>query len=91
MSRLDEVELVVTNNLSRARARMQSTSYSNLNDTVEIQRVHNREATAEDDHLLSPRRAKRGYVIASCTKSKKEGQYSLLRICTNASSKSVFS
>jgi len=60
MSRLDEVELVVTNNLSRARARMQSTSYSNLNDTVEIQRVHNREATAEDDHLLSPRRAKRG-------------------------------
>ena len=63
MSRLDEVELVVTNNLSRARARMQSTSYSNLNDTVEIQRVHNREATAEDDHLLSPRRAKRGYVI----------------------------
>ena len=84
MSRLDEVELVVTNNLSRARARMQSTSYSNLNDTVEIQRVHNREATAEDDHLLSPRRAKRGYVIASCTKSKKEGQYSLLRICTCA-------
>ena len=65
MSRLDEVELVVTNNLSRARARMQSTSYSNLNDTVEIQRVHNREATAEDDHLLSPRRAKRGYVIAN--------------------------
>ena len=63
MSRLDEVELVVTNNLSRARARMQSTSYSNLSDTVEIQRVHNREATAEDDHLLSPRRAKRGYVI----------------------------
>ena len=91
MSRLDEVELVVTNNLSRARARMQSTSYSNLNDTVEIQRVHNREATTEDDHLLSPRRAKRGYVIASCTKSKKEGQYSLLRICTNASSISVFS
>ena len=90
MSRLDEVELVVTNNLSRARARMQSTSYSNLNDTVEIQRVHNREATAEDDHLLSPRRAKRGYVIASCTKSKKQGQYSLLRICTNASSISVF-
>ena len=90
MSRLDEVELVVTNNLSRARARMQSTSYSNLNDTVEIQRVHNREATAEDDQLLSPRRAKRGYVIASCTKSKKEGQYSLLRICTNASSISVF-
>ena len=80
MSRLDEVELVVTNNLSRARARMQSTSYSNLNDTVEIQRVHNREATAEDDHLLSPRRAKRGYVIANCTKSKKEEQYSL---CAN--------
>ena len=60
MSRLDEVELVVTNNLARARARMQSTSYSNLNDTVEIQNVQNRETAAEDDHLLSPRRAKRG-------------------------------
>ena len=86
MSRLDEVELVVTNNLSRARARMQSTSYSNLNDTVEIQRVHNREATAEDDHLLSPRRAKRGKIIdikRNCTKSKKEvNQYSMLRIDT---------
>ena len=91
MSRLDEVELVVTNNLSRARARMQSTSYSNLNDTVEIQRVHNRDATTEDDHLLSPRRAKRGYVKANCTKSKKEGQYSLLRICTHSSSINVFS
>ena len=62
MSRLDEVELVVTNNLARARARMQSTSYSNLNDSVEIQHVQNRESASEDDHLLSPRRAKRGYV-----------------------------
>ena len=91
MSRLDEVELVVTNNLSRARARMQSTSYSNLNDTVEIQRVHNREATAEDDHLLSPRRAKRGYVIANCTKSKKVGQYSLLCMCIYSISINGFS
>ena len=59
MSRLDEVELVVTNNLARARARMSSSSYSNLNEEIEIQNVVNREA-AEDDHLLSPRKARRG-------------------------------
>ena len=56
-----------------------------------VQRVHNREATTEDDHLLSPRRAKRGYVIANCTKSKKEGQYSLLRIYIHSSSINGFS
>lgn len=57
MSRLDEVELVVTNNLARARARMNSANYNSLNDEIEI--VENRELT-ENDHLLSPRRSKRG-------------------------------
>ena len=61
MSRLDEVELVVTNNLARTRARMNNTQYNDLNDprgepTVEIVR----EEPSEDDHLLSPRRSRRG-------------------------------
>lgn len=59
MSRLDEVELVVTNNLARARARMTSANYNNLNEQVEIQNVENRESS-EDEHLLSPRRVRRG-------------------------------
>ena len=59
MSRLDEVELVVTNNLARARARMASSNYNCLSEEVEIQNVQQLQGT-EDDHLLSPRRVKRG-------------------------------
>ena len=68
MSRLDEVELVVTNNLARARARIMSNSsaanYNNLSQEVEIQNVAGEVATrrdpGEDEHLLSPRRVRRG-------------------------------
>ena len=64
MPRLDEVELVVTNNLSRARARMSNSQYNDLSDhqrrpsdsnNVEILRE---EPASEDDHLLSPRKVR---------------------------------
>ena len=65
MPKLDEVELVVTNNLARtqraATSRMNSTSYNHLNEEIEIQDVDPppRASAAEDDHLLSPRKARR--------------------------------
>ena len=59
MPKLDEVELVVTNNLARARTRMNTTNYNSLNEEIEIQNVVEPRTAAEDDHLLSPRRSKK--------------------------------
>ena len=66
MPRLDEVELVVTNNLSRARARMSNSQYNDLSDNqsrspsdpnnVEI--LRDEQPASEDDHLLSPRKVR---------------------------------
>ena len=66
MPRLDEVELVVTNNITRTRARMNNSQYNDLGEfssgtnrgepTVELVR----EEATEDDHLLSPRKARQG-------------------------------
>ena len=61
---MPDIELVVTNNLARARARMSSSSqYNDLNEqgqsrneSVEIMR----DSATEDDYLLSPRRTRRG-------------------------------
>ena len=60
---MPDIELVVTNNLARARARMSSNSqYNDLNEqsrnepSVEIMR----DSATEDDYLLSPRRTRRG-------------------------------
>ena len=60
---MPDIELVVTNNLARARARMSSSSqYNDLDEqgrnepSVEIMR----DSATEDDYLLSPRRTRRG-------------------------------
>lgn len=61
MPRLDEVELVITNNLARARARVSNSSYNDMTDDAGNQAQASVEhEAAEDDHLLSPRKAKRG-------------------------------
>ena len=61
MSRLDEVELVISNNFARARARMSNSSYNDMTDDAGNQaHVSMENEAAEDDHLLSPRKAKRG-------------------------------
>ena len=61
---VDEVELVVTNNLARARARLSSSESVDLNAEDHPDYglgANNLEEAEEDDHLLSPSKARNRY------------------------------
>ncbi len=68
---VDEVELVVTNNLARARARLSSSESIDLNAEEHPDyglAANNHDEAAEDDHLLSPSKARNRYNPASTSR-----------------------
>lgn len=58
---VDEVELVVTNNLARARARLSSSESVDLNTAEDQNDLLLVDEADEDDHLLSPSKARNRY------------------------------